>query len=59
MIVLGLTGTGQQGDHDAGAFLLIDGRFAVFTLNGMATLASKPFLINAQREDASEREIPA
>ena len=59
MIVLGLNGTGHQGDHDAGACLLIDGRIAVFTLNGMAMLATKPFLISAQREDASEQEIPA
>lgn len=59
MIVLGLNGTGQQGDHDAAACLLIDGRIALFTLNGMATLAIKPFLINVQREHASEQEIPA
>lgn len=59
MTVFGLNGTGQRGGHDAAACLLIDGRIAAFALNGMATLAIKPFLINAQREHASEQEILA
>jgi hypothetical protein len=57
--VLRLNGTGQRGGQDAAACLLIDGRIAAFTLNRMATLATKPFLINAQRKHASEQEILA
>lgn len=57
--VLRLNGTGQRGGHDAAACLLIDGRIAAFTLNRMATLATKPFLNNAQRKHASEQEILA
>jgi hypothetical protein len=57
--VLPLNGTGQRGGHDAAACLLIDGRIAAFTLNRMARLATKPFLINAQRKHASEQETLA
>lgn len=57
--VLQLNGTGQRGGHDAAACLLIDCRIAAFTLNRMATLAIKPFLISAQRKHASEQRVPA
>ena len=57
--VLGLNGAGQRGGLDAAASLLIDGRVAAFTLNRMATLAIKPFLVNARCEHASEQEILA
>jgi hypothetical protein len=59
MVVLGLKGTGQHGDHDAAACLLIDGQIAAFALNGLDALAIGPFLISAQRRHASEQEIPA